>query len=133
MPAEVETRVRSETRGEIEMRAARIRRGFSELEGRLIALRMVPLRATLARAARAGESVARAAGKSVEFETAGGDVRLDRSLADRVAEPLLHLIRNAVGHGIEDAEERRAAGKHERGRVRVEALSEEGRVGPRGS
>jgi len=126
--AETETRAELETRTEIEMRAARIRRGFSELEGRLIALRMVPLRATLARAARAGESVARAAGKSVEFETAGGDVRLDRSLADRVAEPLLHLIRNAVGHGIEDAEERRASGKRERGRVRVEALAEEGRV-----
>src|SRR5205823_2338026 len=113
---------------ELDVRAARIRRSFSELEERLIALRMVPLRATLARAARAGESVARAAGKSVEFESAGGDVRLDRSLADRVAEPLLHLLRNAVDHGIEDAEERRAAGKTERGRVRVEALAEDGRV-----
>src|SRR2546423_1721814 len=123
-----EGRAELETRAELEMRAAHIRRGFSELEERLIALRMVPLRATLARAARAGESVARAAGKSVEFESAGGDVRLDRSLADRVAEPLLHLIRNAVDHGIEDAEERRAAGKTERGRVRGEALAEEGRV-----
>src|SRR2546423_4904867 len=131
--AEIGTRVGSETRAELEARAARIRRGFSELEERLIALRMVPLRATLARASRAGESVARTAGKSVEFETAGGDVRLDRSLADRAAEPLLHLIRNAVDHGIEDADERRAAGKSERGGIRVEALAGEGRVGPRGS
>ena len=123
-----EGRAEIDTRAELETRAARIRRGFSELEERLVALRMVPLRATLARARRAGESVARAAGKPVEFETAGGDVRLDRSLADRVAEPLLHLLRNAVDHGIEDAEVRRAAGKAERGRVRVEALAEDGRV-----
>jgi two-component system chemotaxis sensor kinase CheA len=55
-------------------------------------------------------------------------VRLDKSLADRVAEPLLHLLRNAVDHGIESAEERRAAGKAERGRVRVEASAEGSRV-----
>jgi two-component system, chemotaxis family, sensor kinase CheA len=108
--------------------AADLRRRFAELEERLTGLRMVPLRATLERAARAGRTVARAAGKAVEFETAGGDVRLDKSLADRVAEPLLHLLRNAVDHGIESAEERRAAGKEERGRVRVEASAEGGRV-----
>jgi two-component system chemotaxis sensor kinase CheA len=115
-------------RAELESRAAHIRRGFSELEGRLKGLREVSLRATLLRAASAGESVARAAGKSVEFETAGGEVMLDRSLAARVAESLLHLIRNAVDHGVEDAHERRAAGKRERGRISVEALAEEGSV-----
>lgn len=108
--------------------AADIRRRFAELEERLTGLRMVPLGATLERAARAGRTVARAAGKAVEFETAGGDVRLDKSLADRVAEPLLHLLRNAVDHGIESAEERRAAGKDARGRVRIEAFSEGSRV-----
>lgn len=115
-------------REESEARAADIRRRLAELEERLTGLRMVPLRATLERASRAGRAAARAAFKSVEFETAGGEVRLDRSLADRVAEPLLHLLRNAVDHGVESEEERRAAGKEARGRVRVEAAAEGGRV-----
>ncbi|HEX3559252.1 MAG TPA: ATP-binding protein [Pyrinomonadaceae bacterium] len=115
-------------REESESHAADIRRRFVELEERLTGLRMVPLRATLERVARAGRTVARASGKSVEFEVAGGDVRLDKSLADRIAEPLLHLLRNAVDHGIETAQERRAAGKPESGRVRVEATAEGSRV-----
>ncbi|MDT5295610.1 MAG: two-component system, chemotaxis family, sensor kinase CheA, partial [Acidobacteriota bacterium] len=113
---------------ELEARARGVRRRFFELEERLIGLRMVPLRVTLLRAARAGRSVARAAGKRVEFEVAGGEARLDRSLADRVADPLLHLVRNAVDHGVESEEERRAAGKHGVGRVRVEASAEGGLV-----
>jgi two-component system chemotaxis sensor kinase CheA len=115
-------------REELEERSRGVHRRFFELEERLIGLRMVPLRVTLLRAERAGRSVARAAGKRVEFEMAGGDARLDRSLADRVADPLLHLVRNAVDHGIESEEERRAAGKPEGGRVRVEATTEGGLV-----
>ena len=61
---------------------------------------MVTLRASLLRAARAGRAAAREAGRRVEFEVAGGDARLDRSLAARVADPLLHLVRNAVGSGM---------------------------------
>jgi two-component system chemotaxis sensor kinase CheA len=115
-------------REELEARGRGVRQRFFELEERLIGLRMVPLRVTLLRAARAGRSVARAAGKRIEFEVTGGDARLDRSLAERVADPLLHLVRNAVDHGIESEEERRAAGKPEGGRVRVEATTDGGLV-----
>jgi two-component system chemotaxis sensor kinase CheA len=113
---------------ELEERAAVIRGRFRELEERLIGLRMVPVGATLERAARAGRSVARAAGKEVDFEVAGGEVRLDKSLAERVADPLLHLLRNAVDHGVETAAERLSAGKPARARVRLEAAAEGGRV-----
>jgi two-component system chemotaxis sensor kinase CheA len=89
---------------------------------------MVSLRASLLRAARAGRAAAREAGRRVEFEVAGGDARLDRSLAARVADPLLHLVRNAVDHGVETEEERLAAGKPAAGRIRVEADSEGGLV-----
>jgi two-component system chemotaxis sensor kinase CheA len=109
-------------------RAEGVRRRFRELEERLIGLRMVPVGATLERAARAGRTVARAAGKEVDFEVAGGDVRLDKSLAERVADPLLHLLRNAVDHGVEPPAERVAAGKPARARVRLEAAAEGGRV-----
>jgi two-component system chemotaxis sensor kinase CheA len=115
-------------RTELEIRAPRVRRRFFELEERLIELRMVPMRATLERAARAGQTVARAAGKEVDFETEGGEVRLDKSLAEGVTDPLLHLLRNAVSHGIESREERESAGKPARGRVRLEATAEGSRV-----
>ncbi|HEV3468048.1 MAG TPA: ATP-binding protein [Pyrinomonadaceae bacterium] len=117
-----------EALAELEERAPRIRQSFYELEERLIGLRMVPARAALERAARAGQSVARAAGKAVDFEIEGGEARLDRSLAERVAVPLLHLLRNAIDHGVETAAERRAAGKPARGLVRIEAEAEAGRV-----
>jgi chemotaxis protein histidine kinase CheA len=112
---------------QFESGAAVTRRGLADSDGRLGA-RVIPLSATLSRAAGAGESVARALGKSVEFETAGGEVTIEKSLAGSVAAALLHLVRNAVDHGIEDAGERRAAGKDERGHVRIEALEEGGRV-----
>lgn len=118
----------NDARVELEEKARAVRRRFFELEERLIGLRMVTLRASLLRAARAGRAAAREAGKQVEFEVAGGDARLDRSLAERVADPLLHLVRNAVDHGVETEEERLAAGKPAVGRVAIEADSEGGLV-----
>ncbi len=118
----------AEGRAGLEERARGVRRSFFELEERLIGLRMVSLRASLLRAARAGRAAAREAGKRVEFEVAGGDARLDRSLAERVADPLLHLVRNAVDHGVETEEERLAAGKPAAGCIRIEADSEGGLV-----
>jgi two-component system chemotaxis sensor kinase CheA len=115
-------------REELETRAARVRSRFFELEEQLIELRMEEARVALERAARAGRSAARESGKQIEFESEGGDVRLDKPLADRIADPLLHLVRNAVAHGIETTEERRAAGKSERGRVRLEAVTEGDRL-----
>lgn len=112
----------------LEAHAREVRRRFFELEERLIGLRMVTLRGALLRAARAGRAAARAAGRRVEFEVSGGEARLDRSLAETVADPLLHLVRNAVDHGVEPEAERLAAGKPAAGLVRIEADSEGGLV-----
>jgi two-component system, chemotaxis family, sensor kinase CheA len=114
-------------RTEMEIRAARIRRRFVELEERLIGLRMIPVAQTLTRAARAGAIAARSTRKEVDFETRGGEVRLDKSLADAISDPLLHLLRNAVDHGIEPPEER-AGRKPARGRVLLEAVADGSRV-----
>ncbi len=108
--------------------ARRLREDFSALEDRVMALRMQPLMPVLERAARAARIAARAAGKEIDLEVAGGEVRVDRSLAERIGEPLLHLLRNAIDHGIETAGERRAAGKAVRGRVRLEVGAEGSRV-----
>jgi two-component system chemotaxis sensor kinase CheA len=113
---------------ELAERVAGVRRGLVELEKQLINLRMVPVAPMLERAARAGRIAARLTGKEVEFETVAGDVRLDKSLAEAMADPLLHILRNAVDHGIETAAERTAAGKSGRGTVRLEASIEGSRV-----
>jgi two-component system chemotaxis sensor kinase CheA len=115
-------------RTEMEIRATRIRRRFVELEERLIEMRMVAIAQTLTRAVRVGAASARAVGKEVSFEMAGGEVRLDKSLVERVGDPLLHLLRNAVDHGIESKEERLRQGKPEQGSILLEAVAEGSRV-----
>ena len=92
----------------------------------LRALRMVPAALVMEPLHRAVHDVAGRLGKEVELELVGGDVRLDRRIVDALRDPLLHLVRNAVDHGVEPPDVRRAAGKPPGGRVRV-------RVEPRGS
>ncbi|MBA2732771.1 MAG: Hpt domain-containing protein, partial [Acidobacteria bacterium] len=115
-------------RAELAERIAGVRRGLVQLEQRLINLRMTSVAPILERAARAGRIAARLIGKEVDFETQGGDVRLDKSLAEAMADPLLHILRNAVDHGIETPAERTAAGKSARGLVRLEASVEGSRI-----
>ncbi|MEP6707143.1 MAG: ATP-binding protein [Pyrinomonadaceae bacterium] len=113
---------------EAESGLGRIQQQFLELEDRLIKLRMVPLAQTFERAARAGRVAARATGKLVTFEISGGEVSIDKSLADAIADPLMHLVRNAVDHGIELPDQRAAAGKNNRGCVRLGATAESNRI-----
>ncbi|HEY5883401.1 MAG TPA: ATP-binding protein [Pyrinomonadaceae bacterium] len=112
-----------EAQDELTSRSDQLRQSFLGLEDQLINLRMVSLGPTLHRAARAGRAVARAAAKDIDIEIIGSDLRLDKMLADAIADPLIHLVRNAVDHGIEPAVERVSAGKNARGTIRVEAVS----------
>jgi two-component system chemotaxis sensor kinase CheA len=106
-----------------------LRRRFVELEERLLKLRLVPAGEVFGRAAaRGGRIAARRLGKQVEFEIVGGDVGIDKSLADTIADPLLHLVRNAVTHGIEIPAEREAAGKSAVGHVKLAAFNEGSRI-----
>jgi two-component system chemotaxis sensor kinase CheA len=109
-------------------RVGRVRRRFSEFEGRLLGLRLVALGPVMEMAAWAGRAAARAAGREADFELRGGDVRVDKSLAEAVAAPLIHLARNAAAHGVEPPEERARLHKPPRGLVRIEAASEGARV-----
>jgi two-component system, chemotaxis family, sensor kinase CheA len=101
-----------------------IRSAFVSLEDELINLRMMSLGPTLQRAVRAGRAAARLAGKEVDFEITGAEIRLDKLLIEAIVDPLIHLVRNAVDHGIESDEEREAAGKPLRGTVRIVVISE---------
>jgi two-component system chemotaxis sensor kinase CheA len=103
---------------------SQIKKSFMTVENGLINLRMVSLGPTLQRVLRAGRASAREAGKEIDFEIAGENIALDKLLVDAIADPLIHLIRNAVDHGIEDVETRLETGKPLRGRVRIEARSD---------
>jgi two-component system chemotaxis sensor kinase CheA len=92
-----------------------------ELQQMATSLRMVPLRATFRRMSRLVRDVAHKGGKQIEFVTFGEDTELDKEVVDRIADPLIHALRNAVDHGIESAEERVAAGKSPVGRVELSA------------
>jgi two-component system chemotaxis sensor kinase CheA len=111
-------------RQELQKLNEQIKTSFMGVEDELINLRMVSLGPTLRRAMRAGRAAARLAGKEIDFDIVGGDLRLDKLLADAIADPLIHLVRNAVDHGIESSEQRVQAGKNRRGTVRIEAVSD---------
>src|SRR6185369_9122479 len=86
---------------ELARRNEEIRNSFIGLEDELINLRLTPLKSTIDRAIRAGRAAARLAGKEIDFEISGADIRLDKSVVEALADPLVHLLRNAVDHGVE--------------------------------
>lgn len=99
----------------------RVDRRVAELQRRVLELRTAPLVRVTDNLPRTARQVAEKLGKRVEVEIVGAELELDRSILDRLGEPLLHLVRNAVDHGLELPADRVAAGKSEIGRVRIEA------------
>lgn len=92
-------------------------------------LRMVPMRSTFQKMARLVRDLARKAGKPVEFVMSGEDTELDKTVVDRIGDPLVHMVRNAVDHGLENSpEDRRRAGKNETGRVELRAFHKGGNI-----
>ncbi len=90
--------------------------------------RLVPVGNLFTRFVRQGKEAARAAGKQVRIETLGETVELDTSVIEQIVDPLLHLVQNAIGHGIESADERRALGKPPIGAVTLSAAHQGGAV-----
>lgn len=101
---------------------------LTNLQHEVLALRMVPVRHAFERLPRVVRDAARAVGKDVELTVSGDDVELDRTIIEEIGDPLVHLLRNAVDHGIETADARRAAGKSPRGRIHVSAERERSSV-----
>jgi chemotaxis protein histidine kinase CheA len=111
-----------------EFQVESISASFMQLAADLVDLRMVPMDRVLQRAYRAGRSAALAAGKKIAFEVIGGDIKIDKALSDAIADPLIHLARNAVAHGIETEPERLKVGKDRKGNIRIEASTLLGRT-----
>jgi chemosensory pili system protein ChpA (sensor histidine kinase/response regulator) len=91
------------------------------LQDEITAARMVPIGNLYTRLSRTVRDAANATGKPVELSLEGAETELDNNIIQHISDPLIHLVRNAVAHGIEDADSRRAAGKPEKGRISVRA------------
>lgn len=100
----------------------------SELQKTAMALRVVPIGQTFRRMTRVFRDLVRDSHKLAVLETAGEDAELDRTIVEHLADPLMHMVRNAVDHGLETPEQREAAGKPVEGRVRLAAMHQSGQV-----
>ncbi len=99
-----------------------------ELQDLSTSLRMVPLKPALRKVSRVVRDLSRKSGKQVRLVTEGEDTEIDRSMVDVLADPLVHMVRNSVDHGLESAAERTAAGKPPEGVIRISAFQAEGNV-----
>ncbi len=99
-----------------------------QLQEEVMRIRMLPMANVFNKFPRLVRDVARKAGKQVELVIRGEDTELDRSVIEEIGDPLIHLLRNAVDHGIESPADRLAAGKPERGTVLLTARHEESRI-----
>ncbi|MEN6520397.1 MAG: chemotaxis protein CheA [Armatimonadota bacterium] len=93
-----------------------------------MSMRMVPLKATFQKMARLVRDVAKKSGKVVEFITEGDDTEIDRNMVDIINDPLVHMVRNAVDHGVEAPDVRDSIGKPRTGKVRLLAYHSGGNV-----
>lgn len=94
---------------------------LNRLQEAVLAMRMTPVSQVLSRFPRMVRDLAHAQGKEVRFEMEGADLELDRAILDKIADPLVHLLRNAVDHGVEMPEERRRLGKPLPARITLRA------------
>jgi two-component system, chemotaxis family, sensor kinase CheA len=102
--------------------AEEIERLAASLRDTTMGARMVPIGSLFGRFRRLVHDLSRDLGKPVEFVTSGEDTELDKTMIERLADPLVHLIRNAIDHGIEDTASRSAAAKTDIGRIEIAAI-----------
>lgn len=100
----------------------------TDLQNVIMSMRMVPLTNTFQKMNRIVFDVSRKLGKDIEFEMIGDATEVDKNIIEHISDPLMHLVRNAVDHGIETNEERLACGKEEKGKVTLSAKTESGKV-----
>ncbi|MGM0398673.1 MAG: chemotaxis protein CheA [Halobacteriota archaeon] len=100
----------------------------SNLQDTVMDMRLVPMKKIVGKFPRLVRDLAREEGKQIDFQIVGDDVEIDRTILSEISDPLMHLLRNAVDHGIEPPEEREAAGKDPTGTITLEAERERDRV-----
>lgn len=108
--------------------AAQLSKITSELQDAIMAMRMMPLKNTFQKMNRIVYDTSKKLGKDIELEVIGEDTEVDKNIIEHISDPLMHLIRNSVDHGIESNEKRKEIGKKEKGRIILEAKNEGGQV-----
>jgi len=103
-------------------------RVIAELQYVSMSLRMVPIAATFRKLIRLVHDLSYKSGKIVRLETVGEDTEIDKTVAEQIADPLVHIVRNAIDHGIETPDDRTASGKTESGTLTIAAKHEGGEV-----
>ncbi len=106
---------------ELQKESRALERKLDALQNGVLDVRMVPLVQVFDKLARLMRRLVRQSGKDVHFEVAGGDVELDKLIVEELSDPLMHLLRNALDHGVEAPSERIAQGKDARGVIRLKA------------
>jgi two-component system chemotaxis sensor kinase CheA len=99
-----------------------------EIQDSVMAIRAQPVKSVFQRMPRLAREVASATGKQVRVVTEGEGTEVDKTVIERLADPLTHMIRNAIDHGLEKPDRRREAGKNPEGVVRLSALHRSGRI-----
>ena len=100
----------------------------SSLQRTSMRLRMIPIKQTFQRMSRLVRDLAKSTGKVVHIEVTGEETEIDRNMVDEIYNPLVHMVRNAVDHGLESAEERLRVGKPEKGLIHLSAYHRGGNV-----
>jgi two-component system chemotaxis sensor kinase CheA len=103
-------------------------RTVDALHGEIMQMRLLPFSSIVPRLQRTVRDLAHRLGKSIELVARGADVALDRSILEELLDPLEHVLRNAIDHGLEDAAGRQAAGKPPTGRIEIDLRRDEDRV-----
>jgi two-component system chemotaxis sensor kinase CheA len=109
---------------EVDQVLTRLDHLVGSLHSEVMKVRMMPLETVTQRLPRVVRDLARQRGKQVRLEVIGADIELDRAILEELGDPLIHILRNAVDHGLEDTKERAAAGKDETGRIILRAYRE---------
>jgi two-component system chemotaxis sensor kinase CheA len=107
---------------------AQLSRNTAEVQRTTMAMRMIPVGQLFQRTGRLIRDLSRKAGKQIVLETSGEDTEVDKTIAEELSDPLLHMVRNSVDHGIERSDERMATGKDPVARIRLKAYHQAGQI-----
>jgi two-component system chemotaxis sensor kinase CheA len=98
-----------------------VERLTAELRDNTLSIRMLPIEVTFSKLRRLVRDLSRDLGKNIQLQTEGGDTELDKTVIEQLNDPLLHILRNSIDHGIEPPAQRQAAGKTEQGVIHLKA------------
>ncbi len=112
----------------LQRQIAQLSRITGEVQRTAMAMRMVPIRGLFRKMDRLVRDLCRKSGKQAELATAGEDTELDRTIVEQLADPLMHMVRNAIDHGVEPPERRAEAGKNPTARVELRAAHQAGYI-----